>query len=417
MTYQAIISRIKVHSVEGAKTLSQGFILGYSVAVDNKTRDDSLVLFFPSDGQLSEEFAAANDLVYRGMDPVTGERLGGYFGPKRRVTSQKFFSGRIVSEGFACPLEFLAYTGIDTSTLKEGDAFDSLKGYPVCNKYITEATRKALSQNKKEQRYKDVTFPEHVETPQYKHVGHSIKPLSVVYITEKLHGTSGRMANVRVPVPNPWWKRLFGIKPRENYTVLHGSRRVILGEAKDVDGGYYGSNDFRYKVMNGVNLKPDEILYYEIVGYMAPGSFIMHSQDTKELGSKDMTKRWGPRMEYKYGCPDGTAKAFVYRITQNGVELSWDQVRKRARSLGLDTVPELDRFVVPDNDFAIFDKVIKDLTEGASVLDTKHIREGVCLRVENEDGVSFIKNKSVEFGILEGFIKNDETKVDIEEAA
>lgn len=203
--YKAIIARISVSEVEGAKTLNQGKILGYSVAVDKSVEDGSLQVFFTSDGELSKEYATANDLVFRGTDPTTGKRLGGYFGPKRRVTSQKFMQGKLVSEGFCMPLASLEFTGADIGALKEGAEFDTLNGIPICRKYITEATKKAMASGSKTAKaYAEVDFPQHTETAQYKRVSESIPLNSVVFITEKLHGTSGRMGNVKVQVARSW---------------------------------------------------------------------------------------------------------------------------------------------------------------------------------------------------------------------
>lgn len=146
MTHKAIVTRVRVVEVEGAKTLSQGYCLGFPVAVDRNTRDGDLVLFFNAGLQLSPEFAEANDLVFRGLDDK-GNRLGGYFSENRKVSAQKFMKGKIVSEGFACPLSFLDFVGVPYIG-KEGEELDSLNGIPICRKFLSKATRNAIKAGK-----------------------------------------------------------------------------------------------------------------------------------------------------------------------------------------------------------------------------------------------------------------------------
>jgi hypothetical protein len=108
-------------------------------------------------------------------------------------------------------------------------------------------------------------------------------------------------------------------------------------------------------------------------------------------------------MRYTYGCMPNECKQFVYRITQDGVDLSHFQVIKRCAELGLVPVPTLTTFVY-DGTLETLDTLVDSFMYGCSTLDGSHIREGVVLRVENELGTQFIKSKSVDFGILEGYL-------------
>lgn len=60
---------------------------------------------------------------------------------------------------------------------------------------------------------------------------------------------------------------------------------------------------------------------------------------------------------------------------------------------------------------------VEELTDGPSVLDPTHIREGIVLRVESNQGIEHIKNKSWWFGVLEGYIKSDDSYIDLEESS
>ena len=49
--------------------------------------------------------------------------------------------------------------------------------------------------------------------------------------------------------------------------------------------------------------------------------------------------------------------------------------------------------------------------------DPSHIREGVVIRIESEEGITWLKEKSWVFGVLEGYLKDKEDYVDTEESA
>ena len=62
-----------------------------------------------------------------------------------------------------------------------------------------------------------------------------------------------------------------------------------------------------------------------------------------------------------------------------------------------------------------FTKIVESLGAGPSVLDSRHIKEGVCVRIEGGINNRTFKFKSFEFKVLEGIIK-DSGVVDAEEA-
>ena len=93
-------------------------------------------------------------------------------------------------------------------------------------------------------------------------------------------------------------------------------------------------------------------------------------------------------------------------------------MRRRCTELGLKTVPLLARVFYQDMDQ--LRKLVDEQTDAilGSKLDSRHIREGVVLRIETEEGpITHIKNKSWEFGVLEGYIKEADSYVDLEEIA
>jgi hypothetical protein len=427
MTYQAVVTTISCAPHPNADRLQIGYINGARVIVGLETKSGDLGVYFEQDGQLSDEYCSANDLLPRYDD--SGNRIGGgYFSDNRRVRAQNFRS--VKSEGFWMPLESLSWTGFDISRLKVGDMFDTLNGKLICNKYYTKATlasMKAGSGKSKLKTYAD--FPEHYDTAQFRFI--PVPDGALVHISEKEHGTSVRYGHVKVHrsknKPLIWWTwhdigqwikdRTIAQDTTTAYEYVLGTRRAILpGDfVRGYTGGYYGNGD-PYDVaatfLHG-KLKQDEIVYGEVVGYLRTGKPLF-SQGTSKL--KDIQKQYGGEMVFSYGCVEGTARFKVYRITQGGRDLTWFEIKQRATELGVDTVSVIDSGVFNGNRDELNARVETHL-EGPSTLDPTHIREGVCLRIESEFGIRIVKAKSWTFGVLEGYIKDDETYVDMEEIA
>lgn len=175
-------------------------------------------------------------------------------------------------------------------------------------------------------------------------------------------------------------------------------------------------------------LHKNEVFYFEIVGTdTETGSPIM-SQNTDCLKDRSIKDRFGSVMNYSYGCENGQCDIYVYRITQVNedgvvVERSWPQVKQRCKELSIKHVPELTSpLVLNGTNREVVPHIVFNLTEDGtdplpSTLDKRHIREGVVVRWESEHGTGFLKNKGHAFGILEGYIKDSDDYVDMEEAS
>ncbi|MCK5021136.1 MAG: hypothetical protein KAS32_29265 [Candidatus Peribacteraceae bacterium] len=435
--YKAIVCRIKLFPHPNADKLVLGNAHGFQVIVGKDDFvDDQLCVFFPPDGQLSEEMCKANDLIaYK--DPETHKRKGGYFSENRRVKSQNLRQQK--SEGYCTNLEAFKFTKFNVSKLKEGDQFDELKGVPICNKYFTPATLKAMRNKTGVLRRANQCFSQHVETKQFKYVANTIPKGSILNFTEKLHGTSGRFGYVLDEVIKGKWKRFIHYilevvsryfiaeakiagRTEQVWDYLNGTRRTIL--AKSTGPSFYGNEEFRENVIRSLreHMHKGEVLYYEIVGYTTTGKSIMSSVATKKLKDKAITKKYGDTMNYKYGCVEGIADIYVYRITMvndDGIsfDLSWDRIKERCRVLGVKHVPEMAEPVIYDGDLDKLTEKVSEMMEGDSTVDASHIREGIVVRADNGNGTIFMKAKSHTFGVLEGFIKEDEDYVDMEEVA
>lgn len=421
MSYKAIVARAMTRPHPNADRLQLATVAGFQVIVGLDVKNGELGVFFPTDGQLSAEFCQMNDLHPRFDDK--GKRVGGGFiDPKHRRVKAQTFRGE-KSYGFWVPLSYFAYTKAE---LVEGMQFTELGGNLICNKYINEKTQAQGKARTAGSRKETAMFKRHVDTEQFAYNVERIQRGDLLTLTLKMHGTSFRLGHVYEPRQlgrfKRWLSRFLPIEKNE-WVYLNGSRNVILEKSNGV--GYYGDESFRYAATEALqgNLHPGEVVYGEIVGYAGPDKLIMPAADTSALNDPAFTEVYGDKMAYTYGCLPGQAKIFVYRITHASVygsvvELSWNQVKRRCAELGVPHVPEFWKGTfVYEGDRAELEQTVADLTSGNDPVGQTHIREGVVVRVDSRSGETyFLKNKSFDFYVLEGVIK-DAGVVDAEEAS
>lgn len=430
----AVVTKLKLQKIEGAKTLQIGFYGGLPYAVSKDITEDDLVLVFLPDSQLSKEYAEANDLVAR-HDPETGEKLNqGYFGKNRKVRPIKLMGGKIRSVGFVATLDTLEFTGYDTSLLHEGDSFNELNGVPICNKYVNKRTRAQRGQKQFVFRREEKGLAMHPDTAQFYKFAKDLEAGDFITITLKLDGTSVRVAKAYEPISIRWWQRplekILPIREHE-YKTLVGTRRVIIERTSG--SGFYGDHSIYEEVgeMLEGKLYPGESIYGEIVGWVDE--------------ERPLFNRGG--VIFKYGTLPGERDFYVYNIKwtlPNGesIDLPWYKIKSRCQELGLKHVPEMTlewnytihnlpepgrtltlrdtmhykpNFIY-DGDLETLETIVYSFVNGPDPIDKSHIREGVVLRVDKADGsTKFFKAKSEAFYSLEDKAKSDESFVDAEE--
>ena len=412
--YKAIVTELtNVRPHPNADRIKLATVKGEQVVVGLGAKDGDIGIYFPTDGQLSTEYAEANDLIGK---YVEGKKVsGGFFSEKRRVRAQNFRGER--SDGYWAEADTLVFTG--SVPTEVGQEFDTWNGVPICNKYYTPKTLRSMrGGNKRKRRGETVMFKKHFDTKQFQYNMESIPENSIITITEKIHGTSGRYGYVLEELPKKWYHRAFNLTPRKEWQYLMGSRNVILEHSSTP--GYYDSDEFRYNAvvkLNG-NLRKGEVVYFELVGY-AGDRPIMPTVKTKSL--PDIARIYGDEMSYSYGCGVGECDLYVYRIAminEDGVsiDLTWEQVKQRCSELGVKHVPELEN--VRGWPVSSYTKVMEQQNLGASTIDNRHIREGVCLRADyGALEPMVLKHKSYDFKVLEGIIKQDDDYVDMEEVS
>lgn len=424
--YITTLKGLRKHS--NADRLQCVEVFGQNVIVDLSYHDGQKVIFFPSDGQLSSEYAEENNLVRKKDE--NGNNVGGYMDPaKRNVTAIRLRGEK--SEGLVLPIETLSkYT--DISRLKDGDQITVLNGHEICKKYIPRGNnrhRSNGSSNKKNQEYKEkVTYPffeEHKDTAQLAYNMSAFKPGDTIYITRKLHGTSARtMKTVKVTKKNSKLRKFLHMKPKvtKEVSVVSGSRRVILKEQNQKDG-YYSDNGFRTKYHDLLKDKLPEgcEVFYEIVGYVNESTPIMGSVSNKSVKEKEFTKKFGDTTIFSYGCEPGENEMYVYRMTMTTadgtvVEVPWETVEIWCDKLSVKHVPDLEKFIFTTEE-DLRERVNKYL-DGmpADEIGRTHVAEGVVVRIDNRESFTAFKDKVFEFKVIEGIMKDTSDVPDMEEA-
>jgi len=437
MAYSVLVTHIHTRPFPNADKLLLADCSGEQIIVGINTVDNALGLYFSSDGQLGTEFAQTMDLCRR--KDSEGNPAGGMLEENRRVKCIKLRGER--SEGLFISLDELSKQGYIVDSLKQGDEITQLvckgKVQTIAQKYETPATIRARQQSAKlgiKRKVREVIFHEHVDTDQYSRNAHRVKNCHVV-LTVKLHGTSTRYTNALVTeeIPRKGISKCIAKllkKPTNTKTwmPLVGTRHVILWNDKEVTNSYYKEDSNIYK-RHGVvlELRKNETVYGELVGYLPSGAAVMGVQSTKDLKDKEVQKRFGDSMVYSYGCEQGQSKLFVYRITtqnEDGIvhEMSWLQVKKRCAELGVNHVPVVWEGYVEDEGHISYDFVRQTILEHddnrkPSVLDPRHCEEGLVIRTDGIDGTHFFKSKTILFKLLESIIKEDPNYVDTEESA
>ena len=467
MSYNAYVTTLKnLRPHPNADRLQLAECFGNTICVSLDYTPEQIGIYFPTDGQLSEEFAIQNNLIRRKDE--NGNNIGGYMDPEKRNVKAIKLRGE-KSDGLFLPLSCLDYCYPDINggaavMLNVGDTINVINGHEICRKYIPKANpSKAREYDGKSKKKKTKKlniaplFDEHKDTEQLAYNLAAFRSGDLIEITRKLHGTSGRTSHTKV---------LKGFKrslldrilfregtPIYDWGYVSGTRRTVLDT---FDGGFYGCNRFREKYHNmfeGKLLK-GETAYYEIVGFIDNGTPIMGICNNKKLNDKEFVKKYGETTTFSYGCyPTGKkvmcgtdeygdykvlvdapqSDIYVYRMTMTNedgdvIEYTPEYMRYRCEQMGIKTVPVHWYGFIPDEE--IFTGVSCEFTnpgefvlekaeefyDGEEPIDPTHIREGVVVRIVNRPTFTAYKHKNFTFKVLEGIIKETAEAPDMEEA-
>lgn len=429
----AIIARIRTnpHPDPEVHSLAVGICCNETVIVSKSTPDNELGIYFGCELQIGQVFAEANDLIRR-KDTVTGKPMGGMFDANRRVRAQTFRG--VKSEGFWAPLSYLKKCGVDISTLKEGQYIDKIGDIQIACKYETEAQKKAQGNGNSKKKNSNfsfkmlswltrlpkrkgkICFPEHKDTSHFSKNLHKFNVGDNIVITLKQEGSSQRVAYNYEYKPLTLFQYLLSkFVPIDTRQMrrYNGTRRVVLTD--NSSGGYF-SETFRKQVADKVlpYLTPQMEVFFEVVGYEGSRT-IAPKQDIKD---KALKAKYGDKMIYKYGCQEGQFDIYVYRIAHvlecgTEIDLPWGDVKKWCDAHKIKHVPELTSFKY-DGDQDKLVALVESLSDGDSVIDPSHIREGVCVRIDGSKWECF-KNKSFDYKVLAGIAKDKSDFIDPED--
>ena len=450
--YKAYVVEVKeLRPHNNADRLQIATFFGCDTSVSLNVKVGDLGVYFPTDGQVSKEFAEANDLLRRKDE--NGKPCGGFLDPDKRNIKAIRLRGE-KSDGVYLPITCLESFG-DISTLKPGDTITVFNGHEICKKYIPRGqhVNSGRAGNKTRKHTVPIAplFMEHADTEQLAYNLDAFKPGDEIEITLKMHGTSQRTGYLPklVGYKRSIWDKITKKpgKPIYDWGYVSGTRRVVLS---DYDGGYYGSDKFREqhaKAFEGKLWKGEEV-FYEVVSYTDTGIPIMPSAKTP----KEYIKEYGEKMEFAYGRTEGS-DIYVYRMVMtnedgNTVEYSPDFMRYRCEQMGIKTVPVLAKGVInydgtvsghdviTEEDFCycygrevkegdpytwtyIPGESVKEMAEkyydGPDPIGKTHIREGVVVRILNRPKFTAFKHKNFCFKVCAGIavetIANSTTEV------
>ena len=422
--YITTIEKIRKHT--NADRLQVCEVFGNNVIVDLSYHVGQKVVYFPTDGQLSEEFAMANNLVR--VKDENGNNIGGYMDPGKRNIKAIRLRGE-QSDGLVLPIESLSPYA-DINILKDGDTISVLNGHQICCKYVPALTVKSHNtsyNNHRKCKAPEISYPyfeEHVDTAQLAYNRAAFREGELIVVTRKLHGTSQRISNtieVKKKRRNFILRKLFHMEGKgyRQFKVVGGTRRTVLS---DYNGGYYGNNEFRRKYIEDIadKLPKGMTVYGEIVGWINEKSPIMPICNNKKTGDKEFIKQYGKYTIFTYGCEPGENDFYVYRMTMTNddgevIELSTSECVSWCEKLNLKFVPILERFFYTT--WEDLQERIKDhLDIPEPLANGRHIVEGIVVRLEDRAKFMAFKEKSFNFKVLEGIIKDTAETPDIEEA-
>ena len=437
--YVTTLTNVRPHP--NADRLQLADCFGNTVCVGLNAANGDKVIYFPTDGQLSVEYCAQNDLVRRKDE--NGNPAGGYLDPEKRNVRAIRLRGE-KSDGITMPLESLTYTGVDITTLTIGPLPSVVNGHEICQKYIPKTNAKsymggAVNKTRKKKVAVAPLFAEHADTEQLAYNLSSFHPGDEIEITLKMHGTSQRTGYLPVlkGYKRTLWDRITHKegKPIYDWGYVSGTRRVVLDS---YDGGFYGDNQFREqhsKIFEGKLMK-GETVYYEVVGFTTNGTPIMSDASNKKLNDKEFIKQYGETTRFSYGCkPFEEIEArggkgqepvlehwpqsdiYVYRMTMTNedgfvVDYHPNFMRYRCEQMGVKCVPVLWKGFIPEHPGSKDDPTItagewvKNVAElyydGPDPVGKTHVREGVVIRIVDRPKFAAYKHKNFNFKVLSG---------------
>jgi len=338
------IDRVKKHP--NADRLDCVIVKGWNVVAG---RDD------PS----TPRYKQGDKCLYIPIDSVLPEPLETLLFPpdgkiklsKSRIKTIKLRGA--VSQGMITDLEGLEalYPGI--SLAKVGDDLTEELGIIKYEPPVEDVPQHMQAKNA--QHLKNPNFRKYTDIENFKNHNRLFEDGEMVYITEKLHGTSARYAMLET-MTNRWWKKVlkfFGLLPK--YEFCYGSRNVQL-QGPGKKKFYYDENVYA-KIAKQLRLdevlQPGEALFGEIVGS-------------------------GIQKGYTYGCAEGEHRFYAYDVNIDGRWLPAQEFMEWCDSRGIERVPFIS--ICEYNE-----QFVRATAKGPSAIGNQPVREGIVIKAAAEE--------------------------------
>lgn len=417
--YLATICKLGVMvPIEDSDHLMMTVVNGFTMVVSNDMHEGDIVVYFPVETRICDEFLAANNLFCTGeyqrnsnsfevhnllaaaiSEAEQGnteeakelnnkaKALCGFFDKKGRVRIIKLRG--VYSEGFIAGVSALEkylpdeLKNVDWESLV-GTSFNTIDDNLLCWKYVPmikvnnnpsggqSRFKHSMKKLKRFDRIIPGMFAFHYDTVMLNNCIDRFKPDDVVTITVKVHGSSGIFGNILINRKLTVWdkvKRFFGCNiPTTEYGEVYSSRRVIKNQYinQDVSTGFY-STDIWGEVNKKISpyIEKGMTVYGEIAGY--------------EPGSDKMIQK-----NHDYGCKPGQWQFMPYRIhkrNEDGSEKEYDVLEVNEWTVHLiDEHPEVVPSIMPMN--VLYHGKLRDLYPDLPI--DEHWHENLLERMKND---------------------------------
>lgn len=308
------------------------------------------------DNPKEPKYKAGDKCIYIPIDSILDEKLESYLFPpdgkihltKHRIKTIKLrgaiSQGMVIDIG--AELESL-YPGIS----KQPIGADVAKLLNI-TKYEPPAASIPNNMKGRIQPKNHPDFSKYTDIQNFKHYPDLFSEDELVYVTEKLHGTSARYAMLPTHTGKSWWKKLLKwlhLLPQNEF--CYGSRNVQLHNQILRKKLFY-SSDVYARIAKELQLQdllePGECLYGEIVGH-------------------------GIQKDYNYGCKPGELRFFAYDVKVDGKFLDPLPFMEWCDQRGIERVPllHIGQYLRSN----IFPHV-----DGDSVIKPQKVREGIVIK-------------------------------------
>lgn len=299
--------------------------------------------------------------IYVPIDSILPATLEEYLFPsdskvslsKSRVRSIKLRGS--ISQGMVIQLteEFLRMYPKLPGIGKDGEDVANILGV---TKYEPPASSfQGLGQRNRKVPKGNPNFLKYTDIENFKYYPTLFGPKDVIQVTEKIHGTSVRYANLPMAV-NSFWKRVKKfVHLLPQYEFCYGSRNVQLQFEKD--RVYYTENVYSIiakKLQIEGLLQPGTALYGEIVGS-------------------------GIQKGYSYGLGEGQWDFYAYDVKVDGEYLDFPQFKRWCRNANIKTVPLIFLGELMDADLAVL-RAGPSTILGSDSKPVQAVREGIVIK-------------------------------------